>query len=261
MPPRYYFEANPLAKASGSGRIALFVDFDGTLAPITRDPSRPCLSPSVRQLLEEIGNSGRTAVTIISGRSLQDLRQKTRLHGLYHAGSHGLEISGPGIRFIHKAARSSKPVLDAIRADIESAINSYEGITMERKPYSFALHYRTAQKGVATLLRRLLKEKLTTHADGLKCLKIICGKKVLEIVPGVSWDKGAAALEVMKRLGDARLPVCVGDDATDEALFRVFRKRGITVRVGTSRRTAAAFYLKGQWEVPLFLQGISGLSM
>jgi trehalose-phosphatase len=255
MPPRYFFEANPL-EGSARNRLVLFLDFDGTLTPITRDPSRPCLSPPLRHLLEGIRDTGRTTVVIISGRSLQDLRRRTCLRGVYHAGSHGFEISGPGVRFVHEAARSSKPILDAIRADLESVIGACEGVSMENKPYSIALHHRAAGRATALSLRSLLRERLTAHADGARRLKIIRGKKVLEIVPRVSWDKGAAALEIMRRLPDKGLPVCVGDDATDETLFLAFRESGVTVRVGTSQRTAAEYYLRGQWEVPLLLQGI-----
>ena len=82
------------------------------------------------------------------------------------------------------------------------------------------------------------------------------GKKVLELLPRVSWNKGAAALHIMKKLDKKYLPICVGDDSTDETLFEAFCETGITIRVGPSRRTAARYYLKGQWEVPLLLKQI-----
>jgi trehalose-phosphatase len=87
-------------------------------------------------------------------------------------------------------------------------------------------------------------------------LTIIRGKKVLELAPRVSWNKGAAALHIMERLGKKYLPLCVGDDLTDETLFDAFRETGITIRIGRSQKTAAKFYLKGQWETSLLLKQI-----
>jgi trehalose 6-phosphate phosphatase len=253
MGSQYCFEAGPLVDFPRKRPVALFLDFDGTLVPIMKDPARPCLSPSTKGLLESLQGSERCVVVVTSGRSLADLRQKTRLRGCYHAGSHGLEISGPGMRFVHKAARSVKPMIDAICGDLEAETHGLEGVMIEKKPYSVALHYRSAGAETIQRLRRSLKEKIKGQPDYRRLLTVLRGKKVLEIAPRVSWDKGSAALWILEKLGGGYLPICLGDDRTDETLFMALDESGITVRVGTSRKTAARYYLKGQWEVPRFL--------
>jgi trehalose 6-phosphate phosphatase/alpha,alpha-trehalase len=70
----------------------------------------------------------------------------------------------------------------------------------------------------------------------------------------VSWDKGKAVLWVLQRFNDKCLPVYVGDDQTDETAFKSLRKKGITIRVGKSKKTFADYYLKGYWEISRLLQ-------
>jgi trehalose-phosphatase len=257
MSSRYYFEAKPLTPVIGGGlRVALFLDFDGTLAPITRNPALPRLSPASKVLLESILGSGRSVVTIASGRSLADLRKRASVRGALYMGSHGLEISGNGIRFTHKGALLARPVIDALHRDLTEQTEGCEGVVVERKPYSFALHFRAAGNDAVFFLRCLLKQKMAEHPNYRQLVTVVRGKKVLEILPRVSWNKGAAALHVMERLDDGYLPVCLGDDLTDETLFEAFREKGITIRVGPSQRTAARYHVKGQWEVNLLLMRI-----
>ncbi|MDA8387362.1 MAG: hypothetical protein M0Z58_01700, partial [Nitrospiraceae bacterium] len=90
---------------------------------------------------------------------------------------------------------------------------------------------------------------------------VLRGKKVLEAVPDIAWDKGGAALLILNRLKDVPggyLPIMVGDDVTDEAAFRALEKRGITVRIGRSKRkkTLAGFYLKNYRETLRLLEAV-----
>ena len=89
-----------------------------------------------------------------------------------------------------------------------------------------------------------------------KLLTVIKGKKVMELTPNVSWDKGSAALWILRQLKDKCLPIYIGDDQTDETAFKALNKKGITIRIGRSKKTAAEYYLKGHWEVPRLLKDI-----
>lgn len=241
---------------SAGARVALFLDFDGTLVPITRNPALPRLSPTSRGLLESILNSGRSAVTIASGRSLADLRKRAPVRGVFYAGSHGLEISGPGIRFVHKGVPPAQPVINALYRDLMEQTEGCAGVVIEKKPYSFALHYRGAGKGDVLFLRRLFEWKMAEQPNYRQLVTVVRGKKVLELVPRVPWNKGAAALHIMEGLGDKYVPVCLGDDLTDETMFKAFRGNGITIRVGTSPKTLAHYHLISQREVSRFLEEI-----
>ena len=85
------------------------------------------------------------------------------------------------------------------------------------------------------------------------------GKKVLELVPNIHWDKGKAALFLLEKFNKTCLPVYVGDDVTDETAFNALKEYGITIRVGKSKQTQAEYYLRGQWEVLRLLQYLYGL--
>lgn len=76
-------------------------------------------------------------------------------------------------------------------------------------------------------------------------------------MPYVSWDKGKAILYISERLKDNCLPIYIGDDTTDEFAFRTISGKGITIRIGKSRKTSAEYYLKGYWEVLRLLNEIS----
>jgi trehalose 6-phosphate phosphatase len=253
---KYYFEEDHLTATRNKIRVALFLDFDGTLVPIRRDPGQCYLSPDTKRLLESILGSGKSAVTILSGRSLSDLRKRLSVRGAFYAGSHGLEISGPGIQFVHKDAHLAKPVLDNILRAIQEQLDGCEGILIENKPYSFAIHYRNAATETVPFMRKLFYSVITREPADAQSFTVMKGKKVLELLPRVSWNKGTAALHIMRKLDGKYLPICVGDDATDETLFEAFCEKGITIRVGPSRRTAARCHLKGQWEVPFLLKQI-----
>jgi trehalose-phosphatase len=88
---------------------------------------------------------------------------------------------------------------------------------------------------------------------------VMAGKKVLELVPCPSWNKGSAALHIMTGMGEDYLPVCFGDDVTDEKLFETFRGKGVTIRVRPSRNSIAQYYLKDQREVLRFLKNVCGI--
>src|SRR5450432_2088117 len=81
----------------GGCPLSLFLDFDGTLAPIVNDPGDACLGPDVRRILEALAARDDTLVAVISGRALADLRPRVGIANAIYAGNHGLEISGPEI--------------------------------------------------------------------------------------------------------------------------------------------------------------------
>ncbi len=256
MTPQYYFREQNHIADSNKTCFALFLDFDGTLSPIRKDPEQCYLSPDIKKLLKAILDSQKSLVAILSGRSLFDLKKRLSLRGIFYAGSHGLEISGPGMRFVHKEAVLLKPVINDIMLNLKKTIGNHKGIIIEEKPYSFALHYRNAAKNVIPFVRESFFATLIKEAGHRQSLNSMEGKKVLELMPRVSWHKGTAALHIMNKLDKQYLPVCVGDDITDETLFETFSKTGITIRVGYSRKSAARYYLKNQSEVSVLLQQI-----
>src|SRR5438093_7678916 len=93
-----------------SGQHTVFLDYDGTLTPIVSHPEKALLSDSMRTTLRAL--AAQVPVAILSGRDLEDMRQRVRVEGIVYAGSHGFDIAGPhGLR--KQMASEFLPVLDA----------------------------------------------------------------------------------------------------------------------------------------------------
>ncbi len=258
MVPRYVFEnGGPRLERRGSG-LFLFVDFDGTLVPIGDDPAACHISPHVKEQLRRIASSPRARVAVLSGRTMVDVRERIGLRHIFYGGNHGLEISGPRIRFTHPGARSSGHLLNAIIGRIEEGIRNIPGALLERKRFGFALHYRMADREGARRIREVFRGATAGHR-GEGAFAVLRGKKVLELAPAVSWDKGRAALFLLGRVEGDYEPVYIGDDLTDETAFQALGDKGVTVRIGRSQKTAAGYYLRGQRETSPFLEHLAML--
>ena len=126
---------------------------------------------------------------ILSGRSLSDLRKRLTVRGAFYAGSHGIEISGPGVRFVHQSAYLARPVLNRILQYLKEELGSCEGVCIEEKPYSFALHYRSAAKETVSLARESLYRMIKNNPVYRRSFTVLRGKKVLELLPPGSWGQ------------------------------------------------------------------------
>ena len=84
--------------------VDLFLDFDGTLAPLMDRPEHVQLAPEVRQALLRLQALPDVVVAVVSGRALADVQERVGIPGIYCAGNHGLEIHGPDCAFLETSA-------------------------------------------------------------------------------------------------------------------------------------------------------------
>jgi len=258
MEPQYFFENSDLKLEGGFRGCSLFLDFDGTLVPIQDNPAQCFLSPNIKSQLEKIVSSGNACISILSGRTVSDVKKRVQMKNICFGGNHGLEISGPSFRYVHPDALIGKQVIDKICRKIEKKICNIEGALIEKKKFGLTLHYRMASKDFTALIKRTFY-KIIAESPDTQAFSVLRGKKVLELVPRIQWDKGKAALFLLQNQKKDYLPIYVGDDITDEKAFEVLREIGTTVRIGKSRKSVAQYYLKGQWEVSRFLRHINNL--
>ncbi len=223
--------------------VALFVDFDGTLAPVHRHPHKVRLEPGVRQLLARLARRPRFTVCIISGRRLADIRRRAAVRGVKYMGLHGWERDGAG------GAKADPETMRRAKRRIHS-LGYPPGVWVENKGIGCAVHYRGATETAVRRARAALRDALKPFAGTVRLLR---GKKVWEILPGDFAGKGEAAREFLTELQRSALPIFLGDDTTDESAFALLR-HGITVRVGPARRTLARFRLRDSGEVRRFLE-------
>jgi trehalose 6-phosphate phosphatase len=240
-----------IAEQCRNKTLCIFLDFDGTLAPIVDYYEDATISSETRSILEKLAVVHPLA--IISGRGLGDVEQRVGIAGIYYAGSHGFEIRGPnGFLKEQEDAKHSLPVLDEIQEQVSSKLKLIEGSHIERKKYALAIHYRQVDEA----LQRDVVDLLSETVEGRKHVTISHGKKVIEVKPDLDWHKGKAVemiLTEFEKERDALFVLYIGDDLTDEDAFQTIRE-GIGILVGDhGERTAAHCHLEDVDEVNEFL--------
>jgi len=232
-----------LAQLSWSNALLGF-DFDGTLAPITRFPAKAQLTTATRTLLSDLAEL--YPCIVISGRAQSDVQR--RLSGIplrAVIGNHGLEpwCTSAELRLTVAQWRG------ALARDLEG----FAGVELEDKVYSLALHYRRSRR------KKAARAAIARAVAALGEARIIGGKQVVNVLPPGAPHKGVALERERDRLG-CDTAFFVGDDETDEDVFALDRPgRILTVRVGASRSSQAAYCLKGQGEVDLLLARLISL--
>lgn len=209
--------------------VALFLDYDGTLTPIIRDPAQARLSDAAREAVEMARRAPQVDVTVISGRALDDVRDLVGVEGLTYAGNHGFEIEGPGVSLRHPGAERFAHALQSAHDGLKSL--HIKGAIVEPKGASVSFHYRNVAPRAQAEARRKARVVLRRRR-----LRVTEGKAVVEGRPPVEWDKGQAALWILTRRHGADWParvraVYIGDDTTDEDAFRTLRGIGRSICV------------------------------
>lgn len=257
---KYIFADYAAVEKKLKGRnIFLLLDFDGTLSPIARTPQEARLGAAERRFLAELSRDRRFKLAIISGRELLDIRRKVKIKNIVYAANHGLEMRGPGIKFKSPEALNFKRLIKKIEYNLKKRLARLPGILLEGKGLGLALHYRQSRPSDLPGIKKIFTYIVRPYAASAR-VRVISGKKVLEIRPALDWDKGKAARLIIstwkKPLGRKPfIAVYIGDDTTDEDAFKALGKEGLTVVVG-KKRSRARYYLKDTKETFAFLKKI-----
>ena len=212
-------------------RPLLFLDYDGTLAPIVDDPAAAAPHPDVPALLARLAAAH--PVVVVTGRDLAALGRLLGGAGaprVRAVGLHGVETGWSDGTVERRATEAHADVLDRLRVAVPDA----EGVVVEDKGAAFAVHYRAAPDPDAA--RATLEAWAADVPDGLTA---IWGKRVVELRPA-DISKGTAVTAIATAHPD-RTPVYVGDDVTDEDAFRALqalRQTAVTVKVGEGETAA-----------------------
>lgn len=234
-------DARPALDALASTRALLVFDFDGTLAPIVPDRNGAEMRPDTRTLLRAAAVLYPCAV--VSGRARSDVAR--RLGGIplvAIVGNHGAEAGhGP-------VDRTRRCIVLGWKAALAEALRGDDGVDIEDKQFSLAVHYRHAPRRAAA------RRAVSAAMSALEGARVFEGRAVVNAVPLDAPDKADAVDELSRRVG-ARHVLYAGDDATDEV---VFRKGAIdvAVRVGRTVRSSAGYYVPDQGSVDDLLRAL-----
>ncbi|MFW6238408.1 MAG: trehalose-phosphatase [Halanaerobiales bacterium] len=242
-----------LAKIREEENILLFLDYDGTLAPFHDDPGQAVPLPEIPSLLEGLAVKRGYVVSLISGRSLEDLQSMITVEGANYAGSHGLEIELADGSTLDWAGEADLDfaVLEESKSWFRDTYAEKEGFRLEDKGLVVTFHLPAAESpdNLAVKLEKLAGSEFQT----------LKGRQIVEVRPR-GWNKGRAVEYICDYLEDRMglkdyLPLYIGDDTTDEDAFRVLEGWGICVYVrnGEKRPTVAGYHLGTPREVKKFL--------
>jgi trehalose 6-phosphate phosphatase len=239
---------------------AVFFDFDGTLSEIVNDADYARLADGAADALKAL--SALCPVAILSGRDLADVRERIGLPGLWYAGSHGFELTGPdGRHHQNFEAAASIPVLAEAAAALAEQLGDIPGVAVEHKRFGVAVHYRNAARD------RVGEVSAAVRSAGQRTgLRVTTGREVIELRPDVDWDKGRTLRWVLDYIrdnegSDSLQPIYLGDDITDEDAFDAVADDGIPILVRHSddgdRATAAHYALDDPGRVREFTERLA----
>lgn len=212
-------------------------DFDGTLSPIVDHPSLAGMPVRTRSLLSRL--AALRPCVVISGRARPDLLD--RLGGVKVSraiGNHGAETD--------TVSRTRSSRVTGWQRSLELALHSLEGVWVENKGLSLAVHYRQAPDG-EDAERRILGA--TGRLEGAR---VFGGKMVVNLLLEGTPDKGRALAAERQRLG-CDWVLYVGDDENDEDAFAL-KGNVVGVRIGRNEKSHARYYLRDQAEIESLLE-------
>jgi trehalose 6-phosphate phosphatase len=211
--------------------VLLAFDYDGTLSPLVSNRHEARMRLETRALLRQ--SSRAYPVIVISGRAQADVLARVRGLGVQAAiGNHGLE-----------PWHASDGYLSEVRRWIPILSRTFErsgGIDIEDKAYSLAIHYRRSRQ------KRAARALIVETALGLRGVRVILGKQVVNVLPRGAPHKGMALERERSRLG-CDTAIYVGDDETDEDVFALDQPgRLLSIRVGVKASSSAPYHIANQ---------------
>jgi len=218
----------------------LLLDYDGTLVPFVVPPEAALPSRAVRALLQRLARRAKTATWILSGRDRQFLERAVGTTGVGLVAEHGAWMRRPGQKRWRRLAGAAHKAR-GWRPDAQRLMRQFEqrtpGARIERKSLGLAWHWRGVSTSMgarrAEALAVELRSRLPRTAD------VLVGDHVIEVRPrGV--DKGSIATALRASAESGSQFVAIGDDLTDEDMFRAMDTRAVTIHVGM-RNTRARF--------------------
>ena len=246
MGPPSIFDCWPLVerRLRAADRMALMLDFDGTLVPFVDNPGDVRLGTPMRQLLRRLAHCTGVTVHIISGRRWADLHKYIKVPGVHLLGLHGWE------RRDTKLPPEQKELLLKAKRWLTEWLPASAGIHLEDKGGVLAIHYRGARLSDVRVARQVLQIARDQFKPGLRLLR---GKKIWELLPAAIPGKGPITKFLLKAMPAGTLPIFIGDDASDESAFAAL-PHGLAVHVGKQTKTIAHFSVRDPDEVREFLE-------
>jgi trehalose 6-phosphate phosphatase len=222
-------------------RVLLGFDFDGTLAPITRDRECAVMRPTTRSLLARLARL--YPCVVISGRARADVLRRVGNTGVHQViGEHGMEPW-----HAHGRPRGDARLWAGLLKD---RLERWRGVIVEEKRWSVSVHYGNAER------KREARTAVLRAAAALRPARLIGGKDLVNVLPRGAPHKGMA-LNRERIRWRCRMAIYVGDDETDEDAFASnHADRLLAIRVGARRSSRAPYFIRSQARIDALLRAL-----
>lgn len=230
------------------------IDYDGTLTPIVKRPELAVLDNKTKDLLQKILSNDLNTVVIISGRKKEFIEEQFRNMNPILIAEHGYFIKYPGTEW-EKSIDIDLSWKEKIQPVLNDYVDRCNGSMVEDKYASVVWHYRNADEDIASLRINELKDDLSEILKTESKLYVLEGDKVLE-VKSILYDKGTVASNLINK-GNFDFILALGDDSTDEDLFKVIPDYGFTIKVGI-KPSNARYNVKNQDQIYEILNLFNG---
>lgn len=234
---------------------ALFLDYDGTLRGFVNEPSKATPEQRLLDILEQLTKRDDLDVYVVSGRKGEFLDRHLGHLKLTLIGEHGYTFKRPGGEFELLNPDADLDWMPTVREVFDLYAMSTPGTHVEQKRSAMVWHYRAADPEFghwkAIELIGHLKEAIANVPAAISH-----GKKIVE-VSSQQINKGIA-VERFIHENKYAATLCIGDDETDETMFRHRQANGVTIKVGPGS-TDAEYRIPGPPQVHDMLEAIAQL--
>jgi len=222
----------------------ILLDYDGTLVPLAPKPEDAVPTPELKKLLSDLAADPRNNVVIVSGRDQATLDRWLGDLPVSMIAEHGATW-----RLKNEPWQQPVAVPDQWKSEIRPIMQKFVtrcvGSFIEEKTNTIAWHYRKTHPDLGFTRSRELINNLSELLQNT-LLQVIDGNKVVEVRMS-GFDKGVMALKMVNEIPNDFI-LCIGDDTTDEDMFKALSDRAYTIKVGNAA-TAAQYMVYNQKKV------------
>ena len=241
-----------IARYNDANHRILFVDYDGTLAPFVKNPSDAKPTEKVYKILDQLNSDANTKLILITGRDKKTFNEWFGHKDYTLITEHGAWLKEKDKDWEQMESANNK-WFESIAPVLESFTDRTPGSLIEEKNYSLAWHFRNVDPDLGKNRANELKSTIQ-HLIANNDLEILEGDKVIEIkVSGINKGKSAAKMLINK---DYDFIFAIGDDWTDEYMFKELPDDSETVKVGL-KKTVAKYFIEDTDQVHQLLKDFS----
>jgi len=235
-----------------ANRRLILLDYDGTLVPFSKKPTHAVPDAPLIQTLKDLLSDIRNDIHIISGRDSETLDKWLGDLPVGLIAEHGAKSKSRGGKWHSQILQHQEDWMTKIRALMQLQTDKCAKSFIEQKEYSLAWHYRNVELVHGSLMAKELFDRLLTVTAHLP-VNVLFGNKVIEVRPN-GIDKGSAVQKLLTA-AEYDFILCIGDDKTDEDMFKRFIGKACAYTIKVGRDASFARYnIESPHVVQTFLQ-------